>query len=126
NNNAYCQDNELSWIDWNLTDSQQRMLEFTSAVARFRQTQLVFQRRRFFRGAHIWDSELKDLAWFRPDGVEMSREDWQKPFVRSLGYLLGGDAIPSADEQGQRMAGDTLLVLLNAHHELIPFTLPAV
>ena len=126
NNNAYCQDNELSWVDWKLDEGQRALLDFTTRLIRLRAEQPVLQRRTFFHGAHIWDSGLKDLAWFRPDGGEMTREDWQKPFVRSLGFLLGGDAIASPDEHGHRVVGDTLLVLMNAHHEPLPFTLPAV
>ena len=124
NNNAYCQDNELSWVDWNLDARRKSLLEFTSRLIQFRHRQPVLQRRRFFQGEHIWDSHFKDLAWYRPDGTEMSPEDWQKPFVRSLAFLLGGDAIPTPDERGQRIIGDGLLVLLNAHHEPVRFTLP--
>jgi glycogen operon protein len=126
NNNAYCQDNELSWVDWKLTESQRKLLEFTVGLSRLRREQPVLAKRRFFRGAHIWDSELKDLAWFRPDGQEMKKEDWEKPYVRSISFLLGGDAIPTPDEAGQRVRGDTLLVLMNAHHEPITFQLPAI
>ncbi|WP_309888796.1 glycogen debranching protein GlgX [Archangium sp.] len=124
NNNAYCQDNELSWLDWDLDERRQSLLEFTSRLIQFRHRQPVLQRRRFFQGKHIWDSEYKDLAWFNPDGTEMKQEDWDKPFVRSLAFLLGGDAIPSPDERGQRIIGDALLVLLNAHHEPVRFTVP--
>ena len=124
NNNAYCQDNELSWVDWNLDERRQSLLDFTSRLIQFRHGQPVLQRRRFFQGEHIWDSEHKDLAWFKPDGKEMTGEDWQKPFVRSLAFLLGGDAIPSPDERGQRIIGDALLVLLNAHHEPVSYTVP--
>ncbi|MCY1074977.1 glycogen debranching protein GlgX [Archangium lansingense] len=125
NNNAYCQDNELSWVDWNLDERRQALLAFTSRLIQFRHRQPVLQRRRFFQGKHIWDSEYKDLTWFRPDGTEMSQEDWNKPFIRSLAFLLGGDAIPSPDERGQRIIGDALLVLLNAHHETVRFTVPS-
>jgi glycogen operon protein len=124
NNNAYCQDNELSWIDWELDERRKALLEFTRRLIHFRHRQPVLQRRRFFRGERIWDSESKDLAWFRPDGTEMSAEDWQKPFVRSLAFLLGGDAIPMVDERGQRVEGHSLLVLLNAHHEPVQYTVP--
>ncbi|RKG88725.1 glycogen debranching protein GlgX [Corallococcus terminator] len=124
NNNAYCQDNELSWVDWNLDSTKQDMLAFTRKLIHFRHGQPVLQRRRFFQGEHLWDSEHKDLAWFRPDGTEMGPEDWQKPFVRSLAYLLGGDAIPTPDERGQRVSGDSLLVLLNAHHDTVSFKVP--
>jgi isoamylase len=126
NNNAYCQDNALSWVNWTLTPRQQEMLEFTERMSRLRREQPVLSKRRFFRGAHIWDSELKDLAWFRPDGNEMRKEDWEKPYVRSLCFLLGGDAIATLDNQGHRVVGDTLLVLSNAHHEPVTFMLPAI
>ncbi|NVJ24754.1 MULTISPECIES: glycogen debranching protein GlgX [Myxococcus] len=125
NNNAYCQDNELSWVDWELDARREKLLEFTRKLIHFRHRQPVLQRRRYFKGTHLWDSEHKDLAWFRPDGSEMSAEDWKKPFVRSLAFLLGGDAIPTPDERGQRIIGDAVLVLLNAHHEPVSFTVPA-
>jgi len=124
NNNAYCQDNALSWVDWELDARRKRLLEFTRKLIQFRHGQPVLQRRRYFKGAHLWDSEHKDLTWFRPDGAEMVEEDWKKPFARSLAFLLGGDAIPTPDERGQRVIGDALLVLLNAHHEPVGFTLP--
>ncbi len=124
NNNAYCQDNEISWVDWTLDERRRALLEFTARLIQFRHRQPVLQRRRFFKGERIWDSRFKDLTWYRPDGTEMSPEDWQKPFVRSLAFLLGGDAIPTPDERGQRIIGDALLVLLNAHHEPVRFTLP--
>jgi len=126
NNNAYCQDNPLSWVDWNLDERRKALLEFTRRLIRMRLEQPVLQRRRFFRGQHIWDSDLKDLAWFRPDGTEMSQQDWTQPFVRSLGFLLGGDAIATTDVQGRKMVGDTLLILMNAHHEPVEFVLPAI
>jgi isoamylase len=126
NNNAYCQDTPLSWVSWELSPRQRALLDFTIRMSRLRREQPVLHKRRFFRGSHIWDSELKDLAWFRPDGREMRKEDWEKPDVRSLGFLLGGDAIASLDAQGQRVVGDTLLVLLNAHHEPMTFALPAI
>ncbi|WP_426749536.1 glycogen debranching protein GlgX [Myxococcus sp. Y35] len=126
NNNAYCQDNELSWVNWELNDTQRALLDFTCALTKLRREQPVLHKRRFFRGAHMWDSELKDLAWFRPDGKEMRKDDWEKPYVRSLAFLLGGDAIAAPDEEGNRIVGDTVLVLMNAHHEPITFMLPAL
>ncbi|HEX8436382.1 glycogen debranching protein GlgX [Archangium sp.] len=126
NNNAYCQDNALSWVDWNLTDSQRKLLDFTILLSRLRREQPVLTKRKFFRGSHIWDSKLKDLAWFRPDGQEMKKEDWEKPFVPSIGFLLGGDAIATPDDEGNRIVGDTLLVLMNVDHEPITFQLPAI
>ena len=126
NNNAYCQDNALSWVDWNLSESQRKLLEFTSQLSRLRREQPVLTKRKFFRGSTIWDSELKDLAWFRPDGLEMKKEDWEKPHMRSISFLLGGDAIATPDDEGNRIVGDTLLVLMNADHEPITFQLPAI
>ncbi len=126
NNNAYCQDNEISWIDWNLTEERQRLLRFTRSLIHGRLSQPVLMRRGFFQGHHIFDSQLKDVAWFRPDGSEMQQADWQKPVLRALGFLLGGDAIGEFDERGQKREGDSLLILLNAGSGPVPFALPAV
>jgi isoamylase len=126
NNNAYCQDNEISWLDWDLDERRRALLGFTRRLIRLRLNQPVLQRRRFFRGGQLWDSSLKDLAWFRPDGTEMNETDWNQPFARSVAFLLGGDTISTPDEQGNRIVGDTLLVLLNAHHEPVTYRLPEV
>ena len=124
NNNAYCQDNEISWIDWKLDDRRRALLDFTARLARLRRKEGVLREDHFFRGDRIWDSRLKDLAFFRPDGTEMPAEDWQAPFIRSFAYLLGGDTLVVPDKAGRRPMGNTLLVLLNAHHEDITFALP--
>jgi glycogen operon protein len=126
NNNAYCQDNELSWLDWSLDDRRRALLGFTRRLVRLRLDQPVLQRRRFFSGRQLWDSSVKDLAWFRPDGVEMTEEDWRQPSARSVAFLLGGDSIAGVDEQGQRIVGDTLLVLANAWHEPVTYVLPEI
>jgi glycogen operon protein len=85
----------------------------------------VLRRRHFFQGRKIRGSEVKDLAWFRPDGKEMTDEDWNNPEARCFGLRLAGDAIEELDSRGNRIVDDTLLILLNAYHEAIPFTLPA-
>jgi isoamylase len=126
NNNAYCQDNEISWIDWDLDEERQRLLSFTRSLIHGRLLQPALMRKGFFRGHHIFDSQLKDVAWFRPDGAEMQQQDWQKPVLRSLGFLLGGDAIGEFDERGGKLVGDTLLILLNAGALPVAFVLPAV
>jgi isoamylase len=126
NNNAYCHDDELSWLDWNLDDGRRGFLGFVRRMIQLRLDQPVLQRRRFFRGGRPWDSSLKDLAWFRPDGVEMTEEDWQKPFAKSVAFLLGGDQIATPDERGERIVGDSLLVLLNASHDRVTYVLPDV
>jgi len=126
NNNAYCHDNEMTWLDWDLGTRRESLLDFTAYLIRLRLRQPVLQRLRFFRGTRLWDSSLKDLAWFRPDGQEMTEADWQKHYVRSLSFLLGGDAIDTPDERGMRIIGDSILVLMNAHHEAVPYRLPPV
>ena len=126
NNNAYCQDNEISWVNWNLDPAQRALLDFTCRLVRLRKKEGVLREDYFFRGDRISDSRVKDLAFFRPDGTEMPPEDWQAPFVRSLAYLLGGDTLVVPDKAGRRPMGNTLIILLNAHHEDVRFTLPHV
>jgi isoamylase len=125
NNNAYCQDNDISWLDWKLDRVQRELLAFTQLLIEFRHRHPVLRRRKFFQGRSIRGSEVKDLTWFRPDGKEMTDEDWGNPFARCLGLRLAGDAVDEVDERGNRIVDDTLLILLNAHHEPIPFVLPA-
>jgi isoamylase len=125
NNNAYCQDNEISWTSWDLTPAQRELLEFTGRLIRIRHDQPALRRRRFFRGRAVRGADVKDIAWLDPNGSEMTDESWNAGFVRSLGVRLEGNAIDEVDERGQPVAGDTLLMLLNAHHDPIDFTLPA-
>ena len=125
NNNAYCQDNEISWIDWKLDPQRRDLLEFTRLLMRLFHQHPVLRRRKFFQGRTIRGSEVKDLAWFRPDGKEMSDEDWNNPSVHCLGLRLAGDAIEDTDARGNRIVDDTLLILLNAHYEPLSFVLPA-
>ena len=125
NNNAYCQDNEISWVDWTLSKPQQALLTFTRGLIALRQKHPVFRRRRFFQGRRIRGTEVKDLYWLRPDGKEMTDEDWTQGYVRCLGVRLAGDAMEEKDAKGRPLLDETFLVLLNAHHEPRPFTLPA-
>ncbi len=125
NNNAYCQDNEVSWVDWNLDRQRKELLEFTRLLIQLFHQHPVLRRRTFFQGRKIRGSEVKDLTWFRPDGKEMSDEDWNDPHARCLGLRLAGDAIEEVDARGNRIVDDTLLILLNAHHDPIPFFLSA-
>jgi glycogen operon protein len=124
NNNAYCQDNELTWIDWTPTPEKDALCEFVAQLVHLRLSQPVLRRRRFFQGRSIRGGGVKDVAWLAPDGMEMADEAWNADFVRSIGMLLSGDAIEEVDERGERITGDTLLVLLNAHTDKVPFTLP--
>jgi glycogen operon protein len=123
NNNAYCQDNAVSWLDWSLDERRQKLLDFVTRLIWLRQGEPVLHRKRFFRGKHIWDSELKDLAWYRADGKEMTQDDWQRPGLHSLGFLLGGDAFPPG-EGGERVAVSSLFIILNASPEAVAFSLP--
>jgi glycogen operon protein len=123
NNNAYCQDNEVSWFDWDTKD--ERLLEFTQWVIRFRKEHPSFRRRRFFQGRAVHGSDVHDIAWFRPDGTEMSEEDWNKGFAKSLGVFLNGEAIPSPGPRGERVTDDTFYLVFNAHYGRLHFTLPA-
>jgi isoamylase len=124
NNNAYCQDNELTWLNWELDAEQQDFLDFVKKATMLWRTQPVFQRRRFFQGRRIRGSDIKDISWFDPSGQEMSDEAWNAGDVRSLGVRLAGDLIGDVDERGEPIVGETLLLLLNAHHENIPFAMP--
>jgi len=124
NNNAYCQDNELSWHPWELDEGAERLLSFTRWLVRLRQQQPVLHRNKFFLGRPIRGSSIKDISWFRPDGQEMSDEDWETFYVRCLGIRLSGDGLDEWDERGNRAVGDTLLILMNSHWDSLPFTLP--
>ncbi len=126
NNNAYCQDGDLTWHDWDLDEKRRALLGFTRRLVALRREQPVLRRTRFFSGGYVRGSELKDIVWFRPDGAEMTAADWSHPDTRALAMLLGGDAIPSRDRRGQAITGDTLLVLVNAGESEGAFVLPAV
>jgi glycogen operon protein len=125
NNNAYCQDNDLTWLHWDLDADRQEFLNFVRKVTELWRKQPVFQRRRFFHGRGIRGSDVKDISWIDPAGHEMSDEAWSADFVRCLGVRLAGDLIGDLDDQGQPVVGDSFLLLLNAHHEPISFHLPA-
>jgi isoamylase len=125
NNNAYCQDSELSWYDWQLDRRRRDFFEFTRLVIALRRRHPVLRRRQFFFGRRIHGSEVKDLTWFRPDGREMTEEDWANAHTRCLGLRLSGDAIDELTAQGEPVVDDTFLILLNAHHQPVSAVLPA-
>jgi glycogen operon protein len=125
NNNAYCQDSPIAWLNWNLSDEQRALLHFTCELTRLRRAQPVFRRRRFFQGRPIYGAEIKDIYWMKPDGTEMTEADWAAAHARCLGLGLPGDQIPETGEQGERIAGATFAILFNAHHEAISFRLGA-
>ncbi len=148
NNNAYCQDNEISWVDWEhgpgdllathglpdaaagtgapnaASDPGESLLEFTRTLSAFRHAHPVFRRRRWFQGRSLRGTDVVDIGWFTPSGEPMSEEDWRVGFAKSLAVFLNGQAIPTPDSRGERVVDDTFFVLLNAHHEPMPFTIP--
>jgi isoamylase len=124
NNNAYCQDNEISWLNWTRDEKQHQFLEFTRKLIWFRKAHPVFRRPKFFQGRRIRGSEIRDVMWFNPGGNEMSEEEWASPFVRCIGMLLSGDTIDVLSFEGEPIRDDTFLLLINAHYEPIPFVLP--
>jgi glycogen operon protein len=125
NNNTYCQDNELTWLDWELDERQKRFLDFTRKVLFIRRSQPALHRRKFFLGRAIRGSEIKDISFFNPSGQEMSDDDWNAGFVKCLGMRLAGDLINEENERGEPIVGETLLMILNGHWEPISFTLPS-
>ncbi len=124
NNNAYAQDNELSWFDWSLTDADRELLAFTKGIIGLFMAHPVLRRRRFFQGRRIRGSSVKDLTWYGPDGREMSDEQWHADGVRTLGLRLAGDAIEEVGVRAERILDDTLLLILNAGEEPVEFRLP--
>jgi glycogen operon protein len=126
NNNAYCQDNEISWLNWERDAEQESFRALVRRVIQIRKEQPVLRRRNFFLGRRIRGSDIKDISWFDPTGREMTDASWNAVNTRCLGVRLAGDLIDEVDERGERICGDTLLLLLNAHHEAIPFALPSL
>jgi isoamylase len=125
NNNVYCQDSPLAWMDWKLAETNSDLVAFTARAIALRTENPVFRRRRFFAGRPIrTGEEARDIAWLTPGGDEMTPEDWDSRFGKALTVFLNGDGIPYKDPRGERVTGDSFLVCFNAHHEDIEFTLP--
>ena len=124
NNNAYCQDNEVSWINWDLSPENRELLEFTREVLAIMQKNPVFLRRRFFQGGPAGDGGLKDVSWLRPAGGEMTLEDWGDPRNMCVGMLIDGEASDDVDERGRPNRGETLFLLLNAGSRSQDYALP--
>jgi len=122
NNNAYCQDNEISWIDWSAVDED--LFDFVALLIRLRREHPVFRRRRWFQGRPVLGTEAKDIGWFRPDGRQMTDDDWDTSFAKTIGVYLNGRAIPSPGPHGEPVVDDTFFVIFNAHEGMIDFTLP--
>jgi glycogen operon protein len=123
NNNAYCQDNEISWYDWENADSE--MLGFCQRLVKFYNQHPLFRRRHWFQGQAIHGGEVKDIAWFTMDGDQMAEENWGEGFAKSLGIFLNGSTIPNPNPRGEPVTDCSFYVILNAHHEPLEFTLPS-
>jgi glycogen operon protein len=121
NNNAYCQDNELTWLNWELTAEQQDLLRFVRFLVQLRHSEPVFRRRRFFQGRSIHGPDVKDLYWITAAGGEMTEGDWKGGTARSLAMGLAGDQIAETDERGERIVGHSFLLLFNAHSDAVKF-----
>ena len=126
NNNAYCQDNELSWLDWDADQRDASLFAFTQKLIQLRREHPIFRRPKFFQGRKIRGGDVKDVMWFDPNGEEMTDEEWSAPHAKCLGMLLGGDAIDVRSFHNEPILDRTYLMLLNAHHEEISFTLPGL
>jgi glycogen operon protein len=124
NNNAYCQDNATSWLDWELSPDDVELLDFVRQVIALRRDHPVFRRRHFFQGRAIRGSDIKDILWLKPDGGEMSDHEWTHDFARCLGVYLSGEAMHERDRHGRRVRDDNFILLFNAHHEGVDFRLP--
>jgi isoamylase len=126
NNNAYCQDNETSWVDWSAAAEETDLLDFARAVAELRRNHPVFRRRRFFQGPGSGATDAPgDIAWFTPSGREMRDGDWKTGYAKAMGVFLNGDAITEPDPRGARVGDDTFLLLFSADSQPARFTLPA-
>lgn len=123
NNNAYCQDNDISWIDWQNRDKD--LLSFTQKLTHFQHAHPVFCRRRWFKGRPIQGSGVEDIAWFLPDGSSMSEENWNHDFAKSLGIFLNGKAIPSDGPKGERLIDNNFYIVFNAYDGELPYVLPS-
>ncbi len=134
NNNAYAQDNDISWFDWNLTDAQGALFEFTRELIELRKSHPNLHRRKFFQDRRI-DPEAPDravnggaeadLVWLRPDGSAMKQEEWHAGWIRCIGLMLNGQTLDDVNAVGERIVDDTFLILFNPHHEPIRFVLPS-
>ena len=125
NNNAYCQDNETTWVNWKLDERQLQLLEFTRRLIQLRSEHPNLHRRKFYQDRGIRNSAEKDIIWVRPDGEEMGEEEWGQGWARSLGVVLNGATLGELDEAGDLVRDSSFLMMLNCHHEPIQFYVPS-
>jgi isoamylase len=123
NNNSYCQDNEISWIDWANADKE--LYEFTKKLINLRKSHAVFSRKNWFKGEPVKGNGIEDIAWFLPDGEKMTQENWQQDFAKSIAVYLNGQGLHAVDSEGVKVIDDSFYVIFNAHNEAIDYKLPA-
>ena len=124
NNNPYCQDNEISWLDWDLQEENEALLDFTRELIDFRRRHPVFRRRKWFLGRAIRGSSVRDIGWYNPDGCEMTQEQWNSGFAKAIAIYLNGEEIASPGPRGERIIDESFLLFFNAHYEMLEFTIP--
>jgi isoamylase len=124
NNNAYCQDNELSWYDWKLDDRRTKLLEFTRRLIQFRKAHPNLRRRKFFQDTEVYHPSSRNIAWYRDDGQEMTEEQWNTGWMRSLAVMFNGSTLDDTDEMGEPLKDDSFLILLNSYGDKVTYTLP--
>ncbi|BAZ69710.1 MAG: glycogen debranching protein GlgX [Pelatocladus maniniholoensis HA4357-MV3] len=124
NNNPYCQDNEISWLDWDLQEENEALLDFTRQLIDLRRRHPVLRRRKWFQGRAIHGSGVHDILWFNPDGGEMTEEQWNDGFTKAIGIFLNGEEIATPGPRGERIIDENFLLFFNAHYEMVEFTIP--
>ncbi|MGJ5676515.1 MAG: glycogen debranching protein GlgX [Nostochopsis sp.] len=125
NNNPYCQDNEISWLDWDLQEENEALLDFTRQLIDLRRRHPVLRRRKWFQGRAIHGSGVHDILWFNPDGGEMTEEQWNDGFTKAIGIFLNGEEIATPGPKGERIIDENFLLFFNAHYEMVEFIIPA-
>ncbi|MCT7950857.1 glycogen debranching protein GlgX [Ancylothrix sp. C2] len=126
NNNAYCQDNEIAWINWDFPKEKEELLDFTRQLIFFRRKHPVFRRRKWFQGRPIYGKTISDIGWYNYDGSEMGDEEWNSGFAKSMAVFLNGQEITRVNARGQRIMDESFLVIFNAYWEMLDFSLPEV
>jgi isoamylase len=124
NNNAYCQDNEISWNDWQLDERRTKLLEFTRKLIEFRRTHPNLRRRKFFQDREVYHPSSRDIAWYRDDGKEMTQEQWNTGWMRSMAVMLNGKTLGEIGDMGEPVQDDSFLIMLNSYGECVTYTLP--
>ena len=117
NNNVYCQDNELSWVDWDAARDNEVLTEFTARLAGLRAAHPIFRRQRFFQGQPLRGTGIDDIAWLRADGQPMNDQDWDSGHTQTLAIYLNGRGIPDSDKVGRAVVDSSFLLLINSHHQ---------